>query len=188
MQGVYRVTSGGRELIETFVAAPGPMGWRYVGRLADQATGEHLQLVDYVVDVEWNLVRVRMADASGWEAIVGPIPGGLEAWTGTPEAERIHQFPGAVAVWTPSPCSLLAGDRRARIAGVWSFPAVVPVVAGEPEELLVSLKLAGHEAISTPAGKAPVEVVMVEAGNGPRKALVRRGLPIACEGRFELIG
>src|SRR5438067_141464 len=53
VQGGYRVWDGGRELLESFVAAPGPMGWRYFGRVHPPKSEEELFTVDYVVDAEW---------------------------------------------------------------------------------------------------------------------------------------
>src|SRR5712691_12723193 len=59
MQGAYRIWAGPEELVEAFVAAPGPAGWRYFGRGRDADTGEELFRVDYVVDAGWDLVRFR---------------------------------------------------------------------------------------------------------------------------------
>ena len=60
MQGVYRVWHGGRELLESFVAAPGPIGWRYFGRVHPPDSEEELFTVDYVVDAKWGLIRYRL--------------------------------------------------------------------------------------------------------------------------------
>src|SRR6266540_4533973 len=53
VQGVYRVWHGRREFLESFVAAPGPIGWRYFGRVHPPDSEEELFTVDHVVDAEW---------------------------------------------------------------------------------------------------------------------------------------
>jgi hypothetical protein len=47
---VCRLWHRSKELRESFVAATGPMGWRYVGR-AHEPEGRELFVVDDVVDL-----------------------------------------------------------------------------------------------------------------------------------------
>jgi hypothetical protein len=103
MQGVYRVWHGGRELLESFVAAPGPMGWRYFGRVHPPDSEEELFTVDYVVDAEWGLLRYRLLDQSGTRIVATPATGGVEVVTGRPGDERTETMAGASAVWSSSP-------------------------------------------------------------------------------------
>jgi hypothetical protein len=107
VQGVYRVSNGGRVFLESFVAAPGPMGWRYFGRVHPPDSDDELFTVDYVVDAEWGLIRYRLMHQSGTSIVATPATGGIEVVTGRPGDERTETVPGASAVWSSSPCSLL---------------------------------------------------------------------------------
>ena len=106
MQGVYRVWDGGRELLESFVAAPGPMGWRYFGRVHPPKSEEELFTVDHVVDAEWGLLRYRLLDQSGARIVATPSTGGIELVTGRPGEERTETVAGdgtlAGALYNPA--------------------------------------------------------------------------------------
>ena len=78
VQGVYRVRVEGVDVLETFVAAPGPTGWRYFGRLRDPLTDREVARVDHVVDADWNLVRFRWSDPDGRVVVAVPSSGGVE--------------------------------------------------------------------------------------------------------------
>ena len=112
MQGAYRIWGAPQELVESFVAAPGPAGWRYFGRARHADTGEELFNVDYIVDAGWDLVRFRAIYGDGLEAVVVPVPFGLEVSVGQPGEERTEEIVGVSAVWSLSPCSLLVVNRR----------------------------------------------------------------------------
>jgi len=45
---------------EAFRCAPGPAGWRYVGEIDTTEHGQHHEVVDIVVDADWQIVRVRI--------------------------------------------------------------------------------------------------------------------------------
>src|SRR5256886_16894865 len=112
MQGAYRIWGAPHELVESFVAAPGPAGWRYFGRARDADTGEEGFKVDYIVDAGWDLVRFRAIYGDGLEAVVLPVPFGLEGSVGNPGEERPEEIVGVSAVWSLSPCPLPGGDPR----------------------------------------------------------------------------
>ena len=124
VQGVYRVWDGGRELLESFVAAPGPMGWRYFGRVRPPDSDEELFTVDHVVDAEWGLVRYRFLDQGGTRIVATPARGGIEVVTVRPGDERSATVAGASAVWSSSPCSLLVVDRLLTASGRGDVAAV----------------------------------------------------------------
>src|SRR5437867_12777788 len=111
LQGVYRVWHGGREFLESFVAAPGPIGWRYFGRVHPPDSEEELFTVDYVVDAEWGLIRYRLMDQSGTSIVATPATGGIEVVTGRPADERTETAPGASASRPSPPCPLLVLHR-----------------------------------------------------------------------------
>src|SRR6266542_2139579 len=90
VQGVYRVWHGRREFLESFVAAPGPIGWRYFGRVHPRDSEEELFTVDHVVDAEWGLVRYRLLDQSGTSIVATLATGGIEVVTGRPGEERFE--------------------------------------------------------------------------------------------------
>ena len=98
MQGAYRIWGAPQEIVESFVAAPGPAGWRYFGRGRHADTGEELFKVDYIVDAEWDLVRFRAIYGGGLDAVVVPVPGGLEVSVGQPGEERTEEIAGVSAV------------------------------------------------------------------------------------------
>jgi hypothetical protein len=188
MQGAYRISSAPHELVESFVAAPGPAGWRYFGRARDADTGEELFKVDYIVDAGWDLVRFRATYGDGLEAVVVPVPFGLEVSVGQPGEERTEEIAGASAVWSLSPCSLLVVDRRLRASGQDELAAVRIKPSDEPEAVTVRLDRRGSQAIPTPAGGAPAERVDVIVDGWHTKALIRPDLPLSAEGWFELLG
>jgi hypothetical protein len=188
MHGAYRISSAPHELVESFVAAPGPAGWRYFGRARDADTGEELFKVDYIVDAGWDLVRFRATYGDGIEAVVVPVPFGLEVSVGQPGEERTEEIAGASAVWSLSPCSLLVVDRRLRASGQDELAAVRIKPSEEPEAVTVRLDRRGSQAIPTPAGGAPAERVDVIVNGWHTKALIRPDLPLSAEGWFELLG
>src|SRR6266511_5097298 len=94
VQGAYRVLGGGREFLESFVAAPGPMGWRYFGRVHPPDSEEELFTVDYVVDAEWGLIQYHLLYQTGTSIVATPAIGGLEVVTGRPGEERTETVPG----------------------------------------------------------------------------------------------
>jgi hypothetical protein len=186
MQGVYRVWAEGRTLIETFVAAPGPMGWRYFGRLADEATGAEVMLVDHVVDQDWKLVRFRMEDRSGWRAVVTPAGEGLDVWSEREGNESLGRIAGAEAVWSVSPSSLLVAERRLWATGVSEVMMVAVGESADVATVAVTLRRSGRERVSTPGGSQDVDMLEVMVGDRRMRALVRSDLPLSCEGWFEL--
>jgi hypothetical protein len=93
------------------------MGWRYFGRVRPPESEEELFTVDYVVDAEWGLIRYRLLYQSGTSIVATRATGGLEVVTGRPGEERTETVPGASAVWSSSPYSLLAVDRLLGTSG-----------------------------------------------------------------------
>src|SRR6266508_7013226 len=161
VQGVYRVSNGGRVFLESFVAAPGPMGWRYFGRVHPPDSEEELFTVDHVVDAEWGLVRYRLLDQSGTSIVATLATGGIEVVTGRPGEERSETVPGASAVWSSSPCSLLVVDRLLSASGRSDVAAVRIGAALEPEVITVRLERRGSRPVVTPAGNSEAELVGV---------------------------
>lgn len=187
MQGVYRVWHGGRELLESFVAAPGPMGWRYFGRVHPPDSEEELFTVDYVVDAEWGLLRYRLLDQSGTRIVATPATGGVEVVTGRPGDERTETVAGASAVWSSSPCSLLVLDRLLSTSGRSDVAAVRIGAALKPEVITVRLERRGSRPVVTPTGNSEAELVGVMLDGERFEALIRSDLPLFARGWFELM-
>jgi len=174
VRGDYRILGGPHPLVESFVAAPGPMGWRYVGRVRQTNDPSETLLVDYTVDARWNLVRFRALDDEGNEAVVVPGEGGLQVVVRRPGgSERTWAFDGATAVWSPSPCSLLLvdrllGGREGSLEAVRLGPP-----AWDPERWTIALERHGRNLDLIVDGRR------LEVRRGPEQ-------PISAEAWFEL--
>jgi hypothetical protein len=180
MQGVYRLWHRSRELRESFVAAPGPMGWRYFGRV-HEPEGPELFVIDHVVDGDWNLVRFRSVDVKGAEVIAVPAAGGVEVSIRGPAADRTERVDGATAVWSVSPSSLLVLDRR--VGGLGGTVSAVRLEPGfDPESITVQLSRR-----PSPGGVSTAEEVDVIVDGRPILAVIREGVPLSAEGWFELM-
>src|SRR5207249_2891775 len=101
--------------------------------------------------------------------------------------ESSELIPGAAAVWSSSPSSLLVLDRRLRSTGR-SETAVATLPAGGAGfgTGVVRLARTGTRRVRGDSGWIEVEVLGVDDGSGTREALVRGDLPLACAGWFEL--
>jgi hypothetical protein len=188
VQGLYRVRFGSRELLETFVVAPGPMGWRYFGRVHDPHTGLEVHRVDHVVDLDWNLVRFRWLESEGAEVVAVPLPGGVEVRIAEPGGERQEIVAGAEAVWSASPSSLLFVDRLLESSKRSSVHAVRLEPPFEPRSIEVRLTPVGSRRVSTPNGPSDVREVQVAVDGRPTRALLRSDLPLRADGWFDLEG
>ncbi|HEY3210450.1 MAG TPA: hypothetical protein VGL18_11780 [Actinomycetota bacterium] len=188
MQGVYRVHIGSQELLETFVAAPGPMGWRYFGRLHEADTGREVFLVDHVVDVDWNLVRFRWRASDGAEVLATPTGGGVEVWIGQPGGERKELVADVRAAWSASPSSLLVVDRLLRSSKLGEVTAVRLEPPFEPGPVVVRVSPMGSGRVSTASGTSAAREVEVAVDGRRNRVLFREDLPLRADGWFELVG
>lgn len=118
MQGIYRVQGAGSEYLESFVAAPGPAGWRYFGRVSSVESEAELFTVDFVVDADWRLVRYREGHADGSELLAAHVGTGIQIARQLDHDERDFDVPDAEVIWSSSPCSLLIAQRRASASRV----------------------------------------------------------------------
>lgn len=187
MEGIYRVRYGPQDLMESFVAAPGPMGWRYFGRVYAEDAGRELYTVDHVVDINWNLVRFRTTTEDGTEAIASPSSRGLEVWTRGVGQDRTEVAPEASAVWSASPSSLLVLERLARthrrsvVSAVWLEPPF------RPQRVTVRLERLGSRRIRSAGRESVAEEIDVVVDGRTIPALIRSDLPLSAEGWFELV-
>jgi hypothetical protein len=186
VQGVYRVRVNGVDVLETFVAAPGPTGWRYFGRLRDPLTDREVARVDHVVDAEWNLVRFRWSEPDGQEVVAVPSSRGVEVSITEPLGERGVVVPGAEAVWSSSPSSLLVIDRRMAGSAALARAALL-IPPFEPRAVAVLLTESGGRRVATPSDESDVREVIVEVDGERRDALLRADLPLRAGGWFELL-
>ena len=183
MEGTYRIHAGGVELLESFVAAPGPAGWRYFGRIYAPEGEEELSTVDFVVDSEWRLVRYRERHRDRGEVVVVPVQNGLEAmWTDATN-EATAAVVEAEIVWSLSPCSLLVAERRARALGVTVMRGIRIDAGVDPSPVSISLDRRGSEAADQPGE----EKMQIRVNGRTVSAVVRDDLPLSAEGWFDLI-
>ena len=186
MQGTYRLFGEEPDLFESFVAAPGPAGWRYFGRVFAQDSELEVSTVDFVVDMEWRLVRYRERHAAGPAVVIMPGTDGMKVVTQSEGDENSVDFPGAEVVWSGSPCSLLVAERRARALGTNRLRGVRIHIPDDPAPVLVSLSRPGHEQFTgrpeSQAGKIEVRVdgQTIDAELGEDR-------PLSADGWFALI-
>jgi hypothetical protein len=188
VQGIYRVQLGLHELLETFVAAPGPIGWRYFGRGHEPDTGREVFQVDHVVDVDWNLVRFRWKGSDGAEVGAIPTRGGVEVWIEGPGGERTELVAGAEAVWSASPSSLLVVDRLLGTSKRAEVQAVRLETHVEPRTVVVRVTPVGSRRVSKTHGTSQAREVDVSVDGRRTRALLRSDLPLQGDDWFELIG
>lgn len=185
MEGTYQIHGGETELFESFVAAPGPAGWRYFARIFPPEGQEELATVDFVVDVEWRLVRYRERWAGGSELVVTPAPDGIAAVMGDGE-ERSVEISGVEVVWSRSPCSLLVAERRARALGTNTLRAVRIRIPDDPAPVQVSLDRLGREPPMAESDSGAHKIQIRENGR-TMNAVVREDLPLSADGWFSLV-
>lgn len=177
MDGVYGVhQEDGRALHEWVVAAPGPMGFRWFGRVRAPGVEEDLRLVDHTVDRAFRLVRFRLMDLeAGVETMATADSSGIRvSRTGGPDPGE-WTVPGAVVVWSASPSSLFVA---AKVAAGTPSEAVVcavvdPVRPPGPAEVRLRLDADGEGVVSV-------------GGRGSDVSF-RDGWPVRAAGWFELI-
>jgi hypothetical protein len=166
-QGAYRIIRPEGDLVEAFVEAPGPAGWRWFGRVHHADTGEERYVVDHVVDAGWHLVRFRLLNRDAGEVRVEPVSGGLAVTVG----DATEAVPGAEIVWSPSPASLLVLDRFLRSMGATEVRGVQVSATGSWEPVTVALE----------------DRATVAVDGDRRSATWGAQLPERMEGWFELL-
>ncbi|HEX2267559.1 MAG TPA: hypothetical protein VHI97_05070 [Actinomycetota bacterium] len=186
MEGTYRLFGGEPDLFESFVAAPGPAGWRYFGRVFARDSELELSTVDFVVDTEWRLVRYRERHAAGTAVVIIPGTDGMEVITQGDGDEKAVEIPGAEIVWSRSPCSLLVAERRARALGTNALRGVRIHVPDDPGTVFVSLNRPGHEQFKHPPG-SQAEMIQVRVDDESIDAQLAEDRPLSADGWFALI-
>ena len=176
MQGIYRVQGAGSEYLESFVAAPGPAGWRYFGRVSSVESETELFTVDFVVDTDWGLVRYRERHADGREIMAAPDSSGVQVVKLLGDEERIFNVPDADVVWSSSPCSVLVAERRARASGRgW---VVAARIDGE-DSAGVTVSVRDSESVSG--------TLEVEVDGRTTQVVMTEEAPLSADGWFERI-
>ena len=171
-QGAYRILSGGRNLVESFVSAPGPSGWRYFARVHESGSEHQLYVVDHLTDLDWRVVRFRMLNPEG-ELLVERSPNGVHAIG----PDGVSEFDGVDVVWSPSPWSLHALSKYLEERGGDAAEAVRVGVEGRAERVQIELR---REARGD-RGAVAVDGQATEVAFGT-------DLPLQAEGWFQLIG
>jgi hypothetical protein len=178
MDGVYRVhQEDGRTLDEWVVAAPGPMGFRWFGRVRAPGVEEDLRLVDHTVDRAFRVVRFRLMDLeAGVETMAIADPSGMRvSRAGGPDPGE-WTVPGAVAVWSSSPSSLFVAARMAASTAAETVASALVDPVGPPGPAEVRLRLDDEGA----AG-------VISVFGRDSDVAFRDGWPVRAAGWFELI-
>jgi hypothetical protein len=134
-RGAYRIHRPEGDLIESFVAAPGPAGWRWFGRVHDEATGDEVYVVDHVVDADWGLVRFRLLYRDIGLVMIEPVHDGLAVTAG----DATETVVAAEVVWSPSPASVFVLERYLPSRGVTEVRGVQVSTSGSWEAVTVGL-------------------------------------------------
>lgn len=184
MEGVYRLRTPAGELDEAFVAAPGPGGWRWFGRVHEPAGGARRWSVDVVVDLAWRLVRFRMLGPDGAGTVVTPAIDGLEVIAGDGPAVVV---PEAEAVWSPSPSAVLVADRMLRADGRAEVVAAAVDGPGAPGRA-EAIRIGGRERVhlATPAGPVEGERLRLTVAGRTFDVLLGPDRPLQADGWFRL--
>ncbi len=185
MEGTYRLSGGETELFESFVAAPGPAGWRYFGRIFAGDSELELSTVDFVVDTEWRLVRFRERHYGGPDVVVIPGPEGMEVILRGDDEERAIDVPDAEVVWSRSPCSLLVAERRARTLGTNDLRGIRIRVPDGPAPVIVSLNRRHEQPTSRTDSQAGMIQITVDGQT--IEAELSEDRPLSADGWFALV-
>ena len=184
MEGVYRVRLEDRQLEEWFVAAAGPMGWRWFGRVRAPGSEEEVRLVDHTVDRAWRLVRFWLMDLeAGVEMVATPGATGVAVSRVGGSAPGDWLVAGADAVLSPSPCSVLVLDRLARAASVAAVTAAVVDPLEIPRAVAVGIEPSGGAASTT---TPDARRVTLDVDGRSVDAGFRADWPAWADGWFEL--
>jgi hypothetical protein len=170
------------------VAAPGPMGWRYFGRVHEPDTGREVFRVDHVVDGDWGLVRFRWGEPDGAEVTAIPANGGVEVWIEERGGERNELMAGVEAVWSASPSSLLVVDRLLGMSDRVEVPAVRLEPPADPLAILVRLTIVGSTRVPITKEASTTREVELDIAGRRIRAVIRPDLPLRADGWFELVG
>jgi hypothetical protein len=135
---------------EEFRCAPGPIGWRYFGEVETAEPEPHHETLDFAVDADWRIARVRIA-TGGHDILLGPGPGGATL-TGYLDREPI-EIPFGPDVhldyFTPATNAITAR----RLTGTTEIDVVyLEPVTLTPTRGRQRYELIGDERVATPVG------------------------------------
>jgi hypothetical protein len=157
--------------VESFVAAPGPAGWRYFGRVHEAGSEREVYVVDHVTDLDWRLIRLRLLGPEG-EIVAERSPNGIHVVS----AHAVEEVAGVDLTWSPSPWSVkvlreyLKGDQG-------PVDAARVRLGGPAERIRVELR---H------GDRGDSGVLIVDGSSS--EAAFAADMPVRADGWFELIG
>ncbi len=153
-EGAYRYDDG---TIEDFQCAPGPAGWRYVGRTSGATPGGR---VDVAVDSRWRQVRLEI-HGGGW-LLRGGVTGPKTLWVrgAAGDLAGAQEHTAAAAGFTGSSPGLLVAIARslALTVGVAARVRLVAVTAPVLATRLVEQEWTLHEVSEHETETAPLAV------------------------------
>lgn len=150
--GRYTVFGDGGEPVgtEEFRSAPGPLGWRYFSEIDSAEPSAHHETLDFAVDADWRLARVRIA-TGGHEILLQPSAGGTTL-TGFRDRQPIEIPYGPdvhLDYFTPATNAITAR----RLTGTTEIDVVyLEAVTLNPSRVRQRYELVGDERVVTPAG------------------------------------
>jgi hypothetical protein len=186
VEGVYRVRlHDGRDLLEWFVAGPGPLGFRWFGRIREPGSDDDLRLVDHTVDRWWRLVRFRLIDLeAGVEMVATPDPSGIGVSRAGGFQAGDWVVSGAEAVWSDSPSAPFVLGRLAAASRVPVVTAATVDPGGTPRA--ASIRIGPLEGSGPEPAGTRAELAM-DVDGSRISVIVRDGWPVRADGRFELL-
>lgn len=153
--GRYTVMDGSGNPVgtEEFRCAPGPAGWRYFATIETSVPEPHREMVDFVVDGDWRLVRLRIETgahdlelAPHDDELLGTLDGEPLELPWGPEVEIDYLSPSFNAV---------TANRLGR-TGEIDVVFLRPVTC-EPIQVKQRYELIGPEIKDTPVGTFEAE-------------------------------
>jgi hypothetical protein len=135
---------------EDFRCAPGPMGWRYFGEVEASDPAPHHETLDFAVDADWRIARVRIATGEH-EILLRPGPDGrtLTGYRDNRPIEIRYGPDDHLDYFTPATNAI----SLRRLTGTAELDVVyLEPVTLEPSRVRQRYEIIGDEAVATPVG------------------------------------
>ena len=135
---------------EEFRCAPGPMGWRYFGQVESTDPSPHHETLDFAVDADWRIARVRIATGDHDILLEPSFDGTALAGYRDHEPIEIPYGPDVhLDYFTPATNAITAR----RLSGTTEIDvAYLEPVTLEPTRVRQRYELIGDEQVATSVG------------------------------------
>ena len=135
---------------EEFRCAPGPMGWRYFGEVEASDPSPHHETLDFAVDADWRIARVRIATGEH-EILLQPGSDGrtLTGYRDNRPIEIQYGPDDHLDYFTPATNAITL--RRLNLTAEIDVVYLEPVTLA-PSRVRQRYELIGDEQVATPVG------------------------------------